>query len=156
LLQDALEPVVRSVAETVSTAGVAEASTRALLDLLGWRGTVVHSSEHLASSDRSERLADHAGSVHADTYLCGTGGMRYIDPRPFAERRLNVDAFRPPEAAEGLWTGAARISALWALAAYGPSRVAAALEALRSATRSDAHRPHPSRPRGDHGRSRKR
>ncbi|WOX10247.1 WbqC family protein [Streptomyces sp. N50] len=133
LLHASLEPVVRSLAESVGTAAVAEATTRALLNLLGWRGTIVRSSDLAASSDRSARLADLTTAVGADTYLCGTGGLRYLDHRPFAERQLNVHAFRPPTAAEDLWTGAARITALWALAAYGPSRVRAAFDGLRTA-----------------------
>ncbi|MGW0829509.1 WbqC family protein [Streptomyces prunicolor] len=133
LLHASLEPVVRSLAEGVGTAAVAEATTRALLNLLGWRGTIVCSSDLAASSDRSVRLADLTTAVGADTYLCGTGGLRYLDHRPFVERQLNVHAFHPPTAAEDLWTGAARITALWALAAYGPSRVRAAFDGLRTA-----------------------
>lgn len=132
LLHSALEPVVRTVAETAGTAAVAEATTRSLLSLLGWRGSIVHSSDLAASPDRSARLADLTTAVGADTYLCGTGGLRYLDPSPFAERHLNVHAFRPP-AATDLWTGAAKISALWALAVYGPSEVGAAFDDLRTA-----------------------
>ncbi|MFJ2959265.1 WbqC family protein [Streptomyces sp. NPDC087270] len=132
LLRSALEPVLRSLTETTPTAAVAEATTLALLSLLGWRGSVVRSSDLSASSDRSARLADLTTAVSADTYLCGTGGLRYLDPRPFAEQHLNVRAFRPP-AADGLWTGAAQISALWALAAYGPTDVRAAIEHQRAA-----------------------
>ncbi|MFC5802169.1 WbqC family protein [Streptomyces formicae] len=134
LLHTALEPVARTVAETAGTAAVAEGTTRALLNLLGWRGTVVRSSDLTASKDRSARLADLTTAVGADTYLCGTGGMRYLDRHPFMERQLNVRAFRPPVAAEGLWTGAAKITALWALAAYGPNCVGAAFNDLRTAT----------------------
>ena len=134
LLHAALEPVAHTLTETTSTAAVAEATTRALLNLLGWRGTVVRSSDLLASSNRSERLVDLTSAVGASTYLCGTGGMRYLDSRPFIERRLNVRAFRPPVAAEDVWTGAAKITALWALAAYGPNCVGAAFDNLRTAT----------------------
>jgi hypothetical protein len=129
LLQAALEPAVQKVTETGDTAAVAEATTRALLNALDWRGSIVHSSDLTASSDRSARLADLTTAVGADTYLCGTGGMRYLDGRPFRERSLTVHAFRPPSA-EGLWTGAAQISALWALATYGPSDVKAAFDDL--------------------------
>ncbi|WP_381586903.1 WbqC family protein [Streptomyces fildesensis] len=131
VLHAALEPAVRTIAETAGTAAVAEATTRCLLNLLGWRGSVVRSSDLAASSDRSVRLADLTTAVGADTYLCGTGGLRYLDRRPFAERELNVHVFRPP-AAEDLWAGAAKISALWALAAYGPSGVGAAFNDLRT------------------------
>jgi len=133
LLHAALQPVVRAVTETAGTAAVAEATTHALLNLLGWRGTIVHSSDLAASPDRSARLADLTTAVGASTYLCGTGGMRYLDRRPFTQRQLNVHAFRPPAADHGLWTGAAKITALWALAAYGPSSVRSAFDDLRTA-----------------------
>lgn len=133
-LHTALEPVTSAVAGSVGMAIVAETSTRVLLDLLGWRGTVIRSSDLAVSPGRSVRLADLTAAVGADTYLCGTGGLRYLDSRPFAARRLNVHPFRLPASAENLWTGAARITALWALAAYGPSRVKAAFESLRRAT----------------------
>ncbi|MFI6056015.1 WbqC family protein [Streptomyces violascens] len=133
LLHAALEPVAHTVAEAAGTADVAEGTTRALLNLLGWRGTIVRSSDLAASSGRSARLADLTTAVGADTYLCGTGGMRYLDCDPFTERQLNVRAFCPPVAAEGLWTGAAKITALWALAVYGPNCVGAAFDDLRAA-----------------------
>ncbi|MEE4490133.1 WbqC family protein [Streptomyces sp. BE230] len=133
LLQSALDPVVHTVGEAAGTAAVAEATTRALLNLLGWHGTIVRSSALAVSPGRSVRLADLTTAVGADVYLCGTGGLRYLDRRPFTEQQLNVHAFRPPIAAESLWAGAARISALWALAAYGPSSVVAAFDTLRTA-----------------------
>lgn len=129
LLQAALEPAVQAVTETGGTAAVAEATTRALLNVLGWRGSIVHSSDLAASLDRSERLADLTSAVGAGAYLCGTGGMRYLDRRPFSERGLSVHAFRPPTA-EGVWTSAAKITALWALATYGASGVRAAIDEL--------------------------
>ncbi|MFE2885524.1 WbqC family protein [Streptomyces sp. NPDC059272] len=133
LLHAALEPVVRTAAESVATATVAEATTQALLDLLDWRRTIVRSSDLAVSSDRSARLADLTAAADADIYLCGTGGLRYLDYRPFVKRKLDVYAFRPPIATEGIWTSAAKISALWALAAYGPSTVKAAFDSMRVA-----------------------
>ncbi|GHI40545.1 WbqC family protein [Streptomyces violascens] len=133
LLHAALKAIAHTVAETAGTAAVAEGTTRALLNLLGWRGTIVRSSDLTASSDRSARLADLTTAVGADTYLCGTGGMRYLDCHPFTERQLNVRAFRPPVAADGPWTGVAQITALWALARYGPNCVGAAFDDLRAA-----------------------
>lgn len=134
LLQAALEPAVHAVTESRGTAAVAEATTWSLLNILGWRGSVLHSSDLTltASPDRSARLADLTTAVGADTYLCGTGGMRYLDRRLFAERGLSIHAFRPP-IAEDLWTGAAKVSALWAFAAYGPSGVKAAFDGLPTA-----------------------
>ncbi|MGW5349509.1 WbqC family protein [Streptomyces sp. NPDC004031] len=132
-LDAALELVVHTVAGTGRTAAVAEATTRVLLDVMGWRGTIVRSSDLAASPERSLRLADLTTAVSADTYLCGTGGLRYLDHRPFADRRLHVHPFQPPVTAGGLWTGAAKVSALWALAAYGPSAVRVAFDELRTA-----------------------
>lgn len=134
LLHAALEPVAHTVTETAGTSAVAEATTRALLNLLGWRGTVVRSSDLIASSARSARLADLTTAVGANTYLCGTGGMPYLDSRPFMERQLNVRAFQPPVAAEDLWARGTKITALWALATYGPKCVGAAFDNLRTAT----------------------
>ena len=57
LLHAALEPVVRTVMESVTTAAVAEATTRALLNLLDWRRTIVRSGDLPVSSDRSVHLA---------------------------------------------------------------------------------------------------
>jgi len=54
-LQDALEPVVHTVTEAAGTATVAEAPARALLNVLGWHGTIVRSSDLAASSDRLAR-----------------------------------------------------------------------------------------------------
>jgi len=128
----ALTSSVPAIGNAGRTAAVAEASTRALLNLLGWRGTVLRSSDLPTSSGRSARLADLAVSVDADTYLCGTGGMRYLDHRIFAEQHIRVHAFRPPSSAEDLWSEATEVSALWALARYGPFRVRAALDELRA------------------------
>ena len=125
-------PVARDAS---STAAVAEASTRALLNLLDWHGTILRSSGLPASSGRSTRLADLAAAVDADTYLCGTGGMRYLDDRAFTERHITVHAFRPPSTTGHLWSEATKISALWALARYGPSAVRAALDDTRATVR---------------------
>ncbi|WP_235032230.1 WbqC family protein [Actinacidiphila yanglinensis] len=134
LLQAVLEPAVHAVTETGRTAAAAEATTRALLNLLRWHGSIVRSGDLSASSDRSMRLADLTAAVNAGTYLCGTGGLRYLDHGPFEERQLNICAFRPPSASEKLWTAASKVSALWALAAYGPTVVAAAFNDLLAET----------------------
>ena len=115
-----------------STAAVAEASTQALLNLLGWHGTILRSSDLPASSGRSTRLADLAATIDADTYLCGTGGRRYLDDRVFRQRHIRVHAFLPPSSTGNIWSEATKISALWALARYGPSAVRAALDDLRA------------------------
>lgn len=55
-----------------------EASTRALLDAIGWRGRIVHAGDVDASTDRNRRLADLTRAVGARRYVCGTGRLDYI------------------------------------------------------------------------------
>lgn len=104
--------------DTSRTATVAETSTRVLLDLLGWKGQVLTSSRLPARSGRSVRLADLAAATGARGYLCGTGGMTYLDQNPFAAQNIAVVPFQPPTT--GIWFLGRRLSALWALAALGP------------------------------------
>ncbi|MFF2506349.1 WbqC family protein [Streptomyces sp. NPDC058067] len=113
---------------TGRTAAVAETSTRVLLELLGWRGQVLTSSRLLARSGRSTRLADLAAATGARAYLCGTGGMTYLDQAPFAANDITVVQFQPPTI--NIWSYGRRLSALWALAVLGPQAVAAHLQAL--------------------------
>lgn len=81
-------------------ADVSEHATIALLHLLNWPGAVCHSSGILARAGRSEkRLADLTRAVDAATYLCGTGGSRYLDQVPFAALGLSVAMFTPAGAA---------------------------------------------------------
>ncbi|WP_345789358.1 WbqC family protein [Streptomyces sp. DvalAA-19] len=125
-LEAVITPVLELVAADGRTAVIAETSTRLLLDLLGWHGSVVRSSTYSVRTGRSERLADLAEKVSADTYLCGTGGARYLCLAPFDEYGIGVAQFRPP-AGGGAWTGAREISVLWALATYGPQHLAGLL-----------------------------
>lgn len=104
---------------------VAEGSTRVLLSLLGWRGTVLHSSTLPARNERTERLVDLTIAAGCQTYLCGTGGARYLDPRRFADRNVRVEYFGTPDT--GLWRAARRVTALWALSAAGPCALSSAL-----------------------------
>ncbi len=122
-LSSAITPVLKLLTVSDRTSVIAESSTRHLLDLLGWRGSVIHSSARPARDGRSERLADLAKAVGADAYLCGTGGARYLCSAPFDEYGIDVALFRTPTRG-GAWTGAREISALWALATYGPQHVA--------------------------------
>lgn len=138
-------PALTKVLDTVldafttgQTATVAQTSTRVLLDLLGWRGQILTSSRLTARSGRSVRLADLAAAIGARTYLCGTGGMTYLDPTPFAAQSIAVSPFRPPTT--GIWSSGRRLSALWAMAALGPDAVAARLRALAT----DHCRPQPA------------
>jgi len=126
-LARALDPVLDAFT-TGKTSTVAEISTRVLLDLVGWRGQVLISSRLPARPGRSQRLADLAAATGARAYLCGTGGMTYLDQAPFAAQDIAVAPFRPPTT--GIWSSGRRISALWALAALGPQAVAARLQAL--------------------------
>lgn len=122
-LEAVIAPVLDLLTVDGRTAVIAETSTRLLLDLLGWRGPVVRSSAYSARDGRSERLADLAREVGADTSLCGTGGARYLRRAPFDEYGIGVALFRPPACA-GAWTEAREISVLWALATYGPQHLA--------------------------------
>lgn len=123
----ALDPVLDAFT-TERTAAVAETSTRVLLHLLGWRGQILTSSRLPTRPGRSMRLADLAYATGARAYLCGTGGMTYLDPAPFAAHNIVVTPFRPPTT--GIWSYGRRISALRALAALGPKALSARLESL--------------------------
>lgn len=119
-LGPALAAVVESIAETDRLHEIAELSTRILLDAYGWKGTVVHSSSLNASTDRSRRLADLTRAVGADTYICGTGGARYLDQAAFDALGLHVNYFQQPAWIEGsVWEVGKRVSATWTLAKYG-------------------------------------
>ncbi|WP_306338564.1 WbqC family protein [Streptomyces sp. KL118A] len=130
ILDRALLPVWEAFS-TGRTAVVAAASTRALLDTLGWRGQILASSILTARSGRAERLADLAAATGARGYLCGTGGMTYLDPAPFTAHGVAVLPFLPPTS--GMWVSGRRISALWAIATRGPDAVAARLRDLAHA-----------------------
>ncbi|MFD7862233.1 WbqC family protein [Streptomyces sp. NPDC059783] len=123
-LAKALDPVLDAFS-TGRTAAVAEMSTHVLLDLLGWRGQILTSSRLPARPGRSVRLADLAVATGARTYLCGTGGMTYLNPSPFTAQNIAVAPFRPPTT--GIWSTGRRFSALWALAALGPQALTARL-----------------------------
>ncbi|MFE4053017.1 WbqC family protein [Streptomyces sp. YIM B13518] len=127
VLARALDAVLEAF-DTGRTAAVAETSTRVLLDLVGWRGRVLTSSRLPARPGRSQRLADLAAATGARAYLCGTGGMTYLDQALFAARNITVTPFRPPTTT--IWSVGRRLSALWALATLGPQTVAAHIQAL--------------------------
>lgn len=119
--EQALAPVIDAFAGD-RTAAVAEASSRALLDLLGWQGRILRSNGLPARPGRSQRLADLAAAVGARTYLCGTGGMQYLQPHPFTARGIAITAFITP--ADGPWEAARELSALRALMLFGPRTLA--------------------------------
>ncbi|MDJ0341764.1 WbqC family protein [Streptomyces sp. H10-C2] len=127
-LDQALDPVLDLFEATGKTAAVAEASTRILLDLLGWKGQILRSSQLSARPGRSQRLADLAAVTGARSYLCGTGGMKYLDAGLFAAAGIGVTPFRTP--AGGMWDSGRQISALWALMNKGPQDMASRLRAI--------------------------
>ncbi|MFF1418251.1 WbqC family protein [Streptomyces sp. NPDC058280] len=114
--------------DTGRTAAVAAASTRLLLDLLGWQGQILTSSDLPSRPGRSQRLADLSAVTGARAYVCGTGGMTYLDPAPFAAKGIDVLPFQPPTT--NIWSSSRRLSALWAMAALGPQDVAAFTQRL--------------------------
>ncbi|MEU3836095.1 WbqC family protein [Streptomyces microflavus] len=126
-LAPALEPVTAAFSSG-KTATVAETSTRILLDLLGWKGQILRSSDLPARTGRSQRLADLTAAAGASSYLCGTGGMKYLDEAPFTAQAIIVVPFRPPTA--NIWSSGRQVSVLWALATLGPAVLA---DRLRSA-----------------------
>jgi WbqC-like protein family len=124
--------LIPGIEETITATGrladVSEHATITLLRLLNWPGAICRSSGIPARQGRSERLADLARAVGATTYLCGTGGSRYLDPAPFAEHGITVAMFTPPEHAADLSPeDARRVSVLADLAAAGPEWLSAAM-----------------------------
>lgn len=107
---------------TDRVADLARTSTVALLAALGWSGEVLESSTIPTRRDRSERLADLAVATGSTHYLCGTGGLRYLDHQPFAARGITVVPFHTPvDTGDRLWQWARRVSSLWALSEVGPT-----------------------------------
>jgi len=128
LLAGPVEEVAASLTSGTRLADVAEVSTTALLDLLGWRGRVVRSSDLAARPERSARLADLASAVGADEYLCGTGGAKYLDVGPFEAQGVRVRYFCPP----GVGCVNRKASALRSVASVGPTAVETAHDAGES------------------------
>lgn len=129
--QQPLDRVLELMCRTDRVSLVAEQSSRALLEMLGWRGAVVRSSSFRSRSGRSERLADLARLSGASEYLCGSGGAKYLDGVPFADAGLIVRYLSVPSVraeAPSVWTHATRVSALWALMRFGPDRLREELE----------------------------
>ncbi len=121
LVRDVTTEVAAAVRTTTHLAAVAELSTQLLLDLLGWRGSTIHSSTLPARSERSTRLADLTRQVGATEYLCGPGGARYLDDQPFAEQGIAVRYITASHAAR--WQRP--VTALRQLAMTGSSGVLA-------------------------------
>ncbi|MFF4647742.1 WbqC family protein [Streptomyces sp. NPDC001389] len=132
-LAQALVPVAAAFSSG-RTAAVAETSARTLLGLLGWKGQILHSSDLPARPGRSQRLADLTTAVGARSYLCGTGGMKYLDEAPFVAQAITVIPFLTP--VDGIWATGRQISAVWALATLGPAALADRLQPVASAQTS--------------------
>lgn len=116
-IRDHLDPVISQFDHTDRLTTVTEASTRALLDAIGWNGTTIRASSHAVSSDKSQRLADLTKAARATTYLYGTGGATYLDPTPFHAAELRLRQFTKPAYIEPTdWVLARRITALHPLA----------------------------------------
>jgi hypothetical protein len=113
---------------TDKTAEIAESSTCLLLGLLGWEGQVLRSSRLTARRGRSQRLADLAAVTGARTYLCGTGGLKYLEIGLFTARGIDVIPFRTPMT--GLWEAGREVSAIRSLMTCGPRSVANELRAI--------------------------
>lgn len=128
-LAQVLEPVLNAIA-TGRTATVAESSTRVLLDLLGWQGLILRSSRLPARTGRSQRLADLASHTGARGYLCGTGGMKYLDADLFITSNITVIPFRTPS--DRLWTTGRETSVLHPLMCFGPAVLADLLKGVAS------------------------
>ncbi|MGW0802820.1 WbqC family protein [Nonomuraea sp. NPDC002799] len=124
-----LEPVLAAFESTDRLADVTELSTRLLLEEVGWPGCILYSSDLLARGARSQRLADLTWLTGGKAYLCGTGGMRYLDPAAFRVHSIEVLPFQTPTS--GVWTSARQVSAVHALMLVGPRAMRRELEDLR-------------------------
>ncbi len=133
-----LQPVLDLMTQTNRLVDIAEASTRLLLQLVGWQGQVLHSSELPARTGRSVRLADLTVAAGGTDYLCGGGGRRYLSTEPFDERGIAVRWFATSAAGDGqldVWTSARQMSAVWALMTVGPDALRDQLDDVQSERR---------------------
>lgn len=117
IISDLLDQVISRWNTSDRLSEVAETSTLAMLRALGWTGVMRRSRDIPACLGRSQRLADLTVAVGASVYLCGTGGARYLDAKPFndmgvAIRYLSLGSI----GASDVWTGGRTISALRAFA----------------------------------------
>ncbi|MFE6872320.1 WbqC family protein [Kitasatospora sp. NPDC057692] len=126
-----MRPVLKLFESTDRTAQIAEASTRLLLDLLGWPGVVVRSSALAAQAGRTRRLVDLCRAVGATSYLCGTGGARYVEPLLFVEAGIELRSFSVP--ATGIWAGGRTVSAVHSLMVHGTEAVRRGIETRQQA-----------------------
>jgi hypothetical protein len=124
-IHDIAAEVLDAFDRTGHLARIAEQSTLAILTALGWPGDVYRSSDLTARTGRTERLADLTCAVGTTTYLCGTGGARYLDQGPLTTHGLKTTLFTTPISGNPqIWHDARTITALHALAATGPTVLA--------------------------------
>ncbi|MDG5801247.1 WbqC family protein [Streptomyces ossamyceticus] len=127
-VSEVLDVVLDRFETTDRVADLARTSTLALLTALGWSGEVLESSAIPTRQGRSERLADLAVATGSTSYLCGTGGLRYLDHKPFVAHGITVLPFHTPvKSVDRLWQSARRVSSLWALSEIGPRELATRL-----------------------------
>jgi hypothetical protein len=133
-VREVLDAVLHTLDTTDRVADVTRTSTIALLAALGWSGDVLDSSDIPTRRGRSERLADLAAATGSTHYLCGTGGLSYLDVGPFEAHAIPVLSFHTPvDTGDPLWQWARRISSLWALSQIGPEALGNRLTAQREA-----------------------
>ncbi|GAA2773649.1 WbqC family protein [Kitasatospora cinereorecta] len=130
-LAQRLQAVLALFERTDRMAVIAEASTRLLLDLLGWQGRVVRSSALAAGAGRTRRLVDLCRAVGADSYLCGTGGAKYVEHQPFTDAGIDLRPFSVPTT--GVWADARTFSAVHSVMVHGAEPVRRSVEARRQA-----------------------
>lgn len=80
---------------------------------------------------RLNTLANYA--VGASEYLCGTGGMRYIEHEPFTVRGRRIIPFCVPSSGD-VWGTATRLSSLWSLLNMGLEGLRGELARARTVT----------------------
>ncbi|WP_327317099.1 WbqC family protein [Streptomyces sp. NBC_01235] len=137
---EVLDAVLDAFADTDCVSDVARTSTLALLTALGWGGEVVDSSAIPTREGRSERLADLAAATGSTHYLCGSGGLRYLDHQPFRAHGIPVEPFHTPvDIDDPLWRCAPRVSSLWALSRTGAEALKTRLTADQEVISSDGH-----------------
>jgi hypothetical protein len=66
-------------------------TTRELLKIADKTPTVIYSSDlNIKCSDKTDRLVKLCKEIGADTYLCDSGGARYIDKEVFLKEGINL------------------------------------------------------------------
>ncbi|NUU26375.1 MAG: hypothetical protein HOV68_33465 [Streptomycetaceae bacterium] len=121
MVEHCLAPVWDELRRTDSLARVAELSTRAILNALGWRGRVLRSSAMPTRPGRSQRLLDLVQVAGGHQYLCGTGGIGYLDVGLFEAHGITVTRCSP--APSRFWEHGRCLSSVHYLVKYGTTRL---------------------------------